>query len=198
MPVCREQDDLRCPRRVNQDLGPIRTQTPHQSLRTQRNNQGRIFFARRTTLPVLLRRQIHPPLRLREHVRRAVVAARLRVVPRLQKRQKHPTTHQIPQPLRDRYPHNNPGNVDHSSTEQEFATSGQVVQIWSYQRTKPIYQLEWNIDSVQCVRYNPAEPNILAATCSDRSILIYDLRGETPVQKATLPNKSMCLSFNPI
>ena len=33
------------------------------------------------------------------------------------------------------------GNVDHSPQENEFATAGQVVQIWSYERTKPIYQL---------------------------------------------------------
>lgn len=38
----------------------------------------------------------------------------------------------------------------------------------------------------------------MAASCIDRSIILYDLRGETPVQKITLPNKSMCMSFNPI
>ena len=72
------------------------------------------------------------------------------------------------------------------------------MQIWSYQRTKPIYQLEWNIDSILKVKYNPSEPNILCATCIDRSIILYDLRGETPIQKVTLPNKSMALCFNPI
>ena len=69
------------------------------------------------------------------------------------------------------------GNVEHSFHNQEFATSGQVVQIWSYERTKPIYQLEWNVDSILKVKYNPSDPNLLCASCSDRSLILYDLRG---------------------
>ena len=90
------------------------------------------------------------------------------------------------------------GNVDHSPAEDEFVSSGQVVQVWSYQRSKPIYQLEWNVDSILKVKYNPSDANILCASCSDRSLIMYDLRGETPVQKITLPNKSMGLCFNPL
>ena len=33
------------------------------------------------------------------------------------------------------------GNVDHSPKEAEFVTAGQIVQVWSYERTKPIYKL---------------------------------------------------------
>ena len=88
--------------------------------------------------------------------------------------------------------------MEHSPQEEEFVTSGQVVQVWSYQRTKPIYQLEWNVDSILKAKYNPSDPNLLAASCSDRSLLLYDLRGETPVQKITLANKSMALCFNPL
>ena len=33
------------------------------------------------------------------------------------------------------------GNVDHSSSENLFVTSGQIVQVWSYERTKPIQKL---------------------------------------------------------
>jgi WD repeat and SOF domain-containing protein 1 len=29
-------------------------------------------------------------------------------------------------------------------------------------------------------------------------LILYDLRGETPVQKVTLPNKSMSVCFNPL
>jgi len=48
------------------------------------------------------------------------------------------------------------GNVDHSPKSNEFVTSGQIVQVWSYERTKPIYKLEWNIDTIFKVRYNPS------------------------------------------
>lgn len=90
------------------------------------------------------------------------------------------------------------GNVEHSPCANEFATSGQVVQIWSYERSKPIYELEWNVDTILKIKYNPSEPNILCGTGIDRSVILYDLRGETPVQRVTMPNKSMCLCFNPI
>ena len=49
--------------------------------------------------------------------------------------------------------------------------------MWSYQRSKPVQQLEWNVDSILKVRYSPSDPNVLCGTCSDRSILVYDLRG---------------------
>lgn len=89
-------------------------------------------------------------------------------------------------------------NVDHSPTEMEFVTSGDLVQVWSYERSKPIYELQWNVDSILKVKYNPSEHNILLGSCSDRSLILYDLRAETPIQKVTLPNKSTCMAFNPL
>jgi WD repeat and SOF domain-containing protein 1 len=35
-------------------------------------------------------------------------------------------------------------------------------------------------------------------SCSDRGLILYDLRAETPVQKIILPNKSSCMAFNPL
>lgn len=48
------------------------------------------------------------------------------------------------------------------------------------------------------MKYNPSEPNIICATGIDRSIILYDLRGESPIQKIYLNNKCPCLAFNPI
>lgn len=89
-------------------------------------------------------------------------------------------------------------NVDHSPMEMEFVTSGDLVQVWSYERSKPIYEFQWNVDSILKVKYNPSEHNIVLGSCSDRSLILYDLRAESPVQKVTLPNKSMCMAFNPL
>lgn len=47
-------------------------------------------------------------------------------------------------------------NVDHSWDKAEFATSGELVQIWSYERSKPIYKLPWGCESVLKVKYNPS------------------------------------------
>ncbi|KRX08346.1 WD40-repeat-containing domain [Pseudocohnilembus persalinus] len=89
------------------------------------------------------------------------------------------------------------GNVDHSWKADEFATSGNVVQIWNYNRTNPVQKFQWGADSILKVKYNPSQPNLVAATGIDRSIVLYDLRGETPLQKLYLPNKCHALSWNP-
>lgn len=90
------------------------------------------------------------------------------------------------------------GMVDHNWERPEFATAGQFVQIWSYDRSKPILKLPWGSESITQVRYNPSSVNILAGTGMDRSITLYDIRGETPVQKIYMANKCSCICWNPI
>lgn len=48
------------------------------------------------------------------------------------------------------------------------------------------------------VRYNPSSVNILGGTGMDRSVTLYDIRGETPIQKIYMANKSSCICWNPI
>lgn len=68
--------------------------------------------------------------------------------------------------------------MDHSwGGKDTFASAGQIVQIWSYERTKPISTFEWGVDTVLKVKYNPSEHNLLAGTGIDRTVVIYDLRG---------------------
>lgn len=71
------------------------------------------------------------------------------------------------------------------------------MQVWNYNRTKPVYKFQWGADSILNIKYNPSQPNILAATGIDRSIVLYDIRGETPLHKIMLPNKSHAICWNP-
>lgn len=90
-------------------------------------------------------------------------------------------------------------NLDHSYENSEvFASAGQIVQIWNYQRSNPIQNFEWGADSVLKVKFNPSETNLIASTGIDRSIVLYDLRGNTPLKKIFLQNKSQCLAWNPM
>ena len=41
----------------------------------------------------------------------------------------------------------------------------------------------WGVDSVHSLRFNPVETHILGSTASDRSIMLYDMRGSTPLRK---------------
>lgn len=90
-------------------------------------------------------------------------------------------------------------NIEHSyETNDVFATAGQIVQIWNYQRSIPIQTFEWGADSVLNVKFNPSEANLIASTGIDRSIVLYDLRGNTPLKKIVLQNKSNCFAWNPM
>jgi WD repeat and SOF domain-containing protein 1 len=53
------------------------------------------------------------------------------------------------------------------------------------------------VDTVSKVKFNPTETNLLAGVCQDRSMILYDLRGSTPLQKLHLKNKSSALCWNP-
>lgn len=90
-------------------------------------------------------------------------------------------------------------NIDHSyGNEEVFATSGQVVQIWNYSRSSPTQVFEWGADSVMRLRFNPSEVNLIASTGIDRSVVLYDLRGNTPLKKIMMQNKAQCLAWNPM
>lgn len=88
-------------------------------------------------------------------------------------------------------------NVDHSSLNC-FATGGQIVQVWDYNRTKPILRFEWGVDTVSCVKYSPSDSNMLCGTAMDRTVILYDVRAETPIHKVQMLNKSQTLAWNPI
>ncbi len=89
-------------------------------------------------------------------------------------------------------------SCDHSYSDDIFATSGSVVQLWSYERSTPTQTFEgWDVDSVTKLRFNPSETNLLASVCNDRSLIFYDIRGKTALNKVYLKNKSSALCWNP-
>jgi WD repeat and SOF domain-containing protein 1 len=54
------------------------------------------------------------------------------------------------------------------------------------------------VDSVNCVRFNPAERSLFASTgSSDRSIVLYDLRADVPMRKIVCPMRTNALDWNP-
>ena len=88
----------------------------------------------------------------------------------------------------------------------QFATAGSVVDLWSADRHEPLHTFKWGDDSLTGVKFNPVEArhglmddampcvdamrgdnggqvNLLASTCHDRNICLYDIRGATPLRK---------------
>lgn len=88
--------------------------------------------------------------------------------------------------------------VDHQWDGPLFATAGAQVDIWDHNRSQPVNRFEWGSDTVISVRFNPGEPNILATSASDRSIVIYDLRMSSSVRKLIMQTKTNSISWNPM
>uniref|UniRef100_A0A0G4HH84 Sof1-like protein domain-containing protein n=1 Tax=Chromera velia CCMP2878 TaxID=1169474 RepID=A0A0G4HH84_9ALVE len=51
--------------------------------------------------------------------------------------------------------------------------------------------------SVNGCRFSPAEPNMFASSGSDNSVILYDLRANTPLRKCIMKMRSNALAFNP-
>ncbi|CAK7322713.1 unnamed protein product [Dovyalis caffra] len=88
--------------------------------------------------------------------------------------------------------------VDHQWNGDLFATAGAQVDIWNHNRSQPVNTFKWGTDSVISVRFNPGEPNLLATSASDRSIILYDLRVSSPARKLIMRTKTNSISWNPM
>ena len=60
-------------------------------------------------------------------------------------------------------------NIDHSFGEDHvFATSGQVVQIWNYERSVPVQVFEWGADSMLKVKIYKLSKQIVLLKLEER------------------------------
>lgn len=88
--------------------------------------------------------------------------------------------------------------VDHQWDGNLFATAGAQVDIWDHNRSQPVNSFTWGVDTAVSVRFNPGEPDILAASASDRSITIYDLRMSSPARKIIMSTRTNSIAWNPM
>lgn len=88
--------------------------------------------------------------------------------------------------------------VDHHWVDQQFATSGDRLDVWDWNRPDPIHSYKWGSDTILSVKFNPAEKSLLASTCADRGVCLYDLRVSVPIRKFVLPMKSNKVVWNPM
>ena len=88
-------------------------------------------------------------------------------------------------------------SIDHSYNERIFATGGAVVNIWNYERSSPIASFKTCPDGFRKVKFNYVENHIILATGYDRTITLFDLRTNNPLNSVSLKNKSSCACWNP-
>ncbi|KNH09615.1 hypothetical protein XU18_0300 [Perkinsela sp. CCAP 1560/4] len=88
--------------------------------------------------------------------------------------------------------------IDHLAAHSKFATAGNKLEIWDLTRSHPIQSYQWDSDPVISVKCNPVEPNLIAFSTRERSVAVYDIRTNSPLQKVVLQMKSGCLAWNPM
>lgn len=88
--------------------------------------------------------------------------------------------------------------VDHHYSEPIFATSSSKIDIWDENRNKPIFSMEWGADTIQTVKFNYTETNIIASAGADRSLILYDIRTSKPLSKLITKLRTNSICFNPM
>lgn len=84
------------------------------------------------------------------------------------------------------------------ANSRQFATSGAALQLWDVNRSGPLQTFEWGVDTVNMVKFNPVQTDVIASAASDRSIALYDIRQETPLRKLILAMRSNAVAWNPM
>ncbi|PSK36796.1 hypothetical protein C7M61_003659 [Candidozyma pseudohaemuli] len=88
--------------------------------------------------------------------------------------------------------------LDHHADEDIFVTGGAKINLWDMSRTRPTLNLTWGADNVNSVKFNRTETNVLASAGLDNSIVLYDIRSNTAVQKVVTNMRANALSWNPM
>lgn len=88
--------------------------------------------------------------------------------------------------------------IDHHRNKSTFVTGGAQIQLWDSNRSKPLSNLTWGADNISNVKFNQNETDILASTGSDNSIVLYDLRTNSPTQKIVQTMRTNSLCWNPM
>ncbi|KAG0373113.1 MAG: WD40-repeat-containing domain protein [Linnemannia gamsii] len=88
--------------------------------------------------------------------------------------------------------------ISHHRSDNMFATSGSQIDIWDHDRAEPVQTLNWGVDTINTVKFNQTETNIVASTGSDRTIILYDLRTSQPISKLILAMRTNAIAWNPM
>lgn len=88
--------------------------------------------------------------------------------------------------------------MDCHRDEPKFVTAGQTIELWDSNRSKPVSNLSWGSDNINSVKFNQTETSIVASAGSDRSVILYDIRTSSPIQKLVATLRTNALAWNPM
>uniref|UniRef100_A0A6B2L418 DDB1- and CUL4-associated factor 13 n=1 Tax=Arcella intermedia TaxID=1963864 RepID=A0A6B2L418_9EUKA len=89
--------------------------------------------------------------------------------------------------------------LDHQRKSTNFGTvAANILNVWDPERSEAIQKMSWGEDSLISLKFNPIETYVLGTTAEDRAIILYDVRGNTPIKKVILQMKSNAMVWNPM
>jgi DDB1- and CUL4-associated factor 13 len=86
--------------------------------------------------------------------------------------------------------------ISHKANQPIFATLGLVILLWDETRGSPTATFEWGCDSVNAVKFNPIDHDVLASLASDRSLAFHDVRASTPIRKVVMTMRGNVVAWN--
>lgn len=93
-------------------------------------------------------------------------------------------------------------SVAHHRNLPTFAAASDKVSIYDISRVSgaPIQTLQWPsaIDTINALAWNQSESSIIASTATDRAIILYDLRTNSPLTRTVLNFASNSIAWNPV
>ncbi|KAH3664335.1 hypothetical protein WICMUC_005720 [Wickerhamomyces mucosus] len=89
-------------------------------------------------------------------------------------------------------------SLDHHYSDNLFVTAGLELLLWDENKSKPISNLSWGPENCNFVKFNKTEKSIFASSGSDNSIILYDIRTNSPIQKLIQTMRTNSIDWNPI
>lgn len=93
-------------------------------------------------------------------------------------------------------------SLSHHRSDPAFAAASNVISIYDLSRpsSSPSQTMHWptSVDTITSLAFNQTETSILGSTALDRSVILYDLRTSSPVQKMVLKLASNAIAWNPM
>ena len=93
-------------------------------------------------------------------------------------------------------------SVSHHRNLPSFAASSSNIAIYDVTRASstPVQTLAWptTVETITAVSFNQTETSILASCASDRAVILYDLRTNSPLHRNVLNFASNSIAWNPM
>jgi WD repeat and SOF domain-containing protein 1 len=67
-------------------------------------------------------------------------------------------------------------DISHHAKKNLYATSGDTCLVWEGERNEPLHKFDWGVDSLNCVRFNQSQTNVLGISSVALNFMSLNLR----------------------